>query len=180
MNKISEQEWVNDFQEFVKGEGLPVPQKVTDSILAKVRKDLNPPAGIVFSKLLGIHVVVGTLSLAICNQFGLNPFKTNFSLSDYFMNFGHSTCMFLCGVLFLSLSVALSRTLLRPEEFLVVRKNALLQIFALSMISLGLFSAFGAELVLSFVLLWLVGSILGGMAVLYFPMQSGASNPSNA
>lgn len=165
MIKISEKEWINDFQEFVKSEGSAVPEEVTNAILSKVRKDLNPSAWIVFSKLLGIHLVVGTLSLGICNQFGLNPFQTNFSLSDYFMKFGNSTCMFLCGVIFLSLTISLSRFLLWPEEFRIVKKTAGLQIFALSMISLGIFAAVGAELVFSFTLLWLAGSMLGGLAI---------------
>ena len=174
MIKISEKEWIDDFQEFVKSDGTTVPEEVTNAIFAKVRKDLNPSAWIVFSKLFGIHLVVGTLSLGICNQFGLNPFQTNFSLSDYFMKFGHSTCMFLCGVLFLSLSISLSRVLLWPEEFQVLKKNAGLQILGLSMISLGIFAAVGAELVFSFVLLWLVGSMLGGLAIALTPRRIGS------
>ncbi|MCB0392920.1 MAG: hypothetical protein KDD25_00080, partial [Bdellovibrionales bacterium] len=99
-NKNSEKEWLNDFNEFVNSEGVEVPSGVTDRLFLKVRSDLNPSSWLVFFKLLGIHTVVGTLSLAICNQFDLNPFRTGFSLSDYFMKFGHSTCMFLCGLIF--------------------------------------------------------------------------------
>jgi hypothetical protein len=171
MNKITEQEWINDFQDFVKSEGEAVPKEVTAKILSRVHKDLNPSAWVVFAKTLGIHSIVGTLSLAICNQFGINPFAVGFSLSDFFMKFGHSTCMFLCGVLFLSLSLCLSRLLLHPEEFFVLKKNVWLQTFALSMISLGIFSILGANLALSFAGLWLAGAMLGGAAITLLPFR---------
>jgi hypothetical protein len=169
MSKISEKEWVEDFQEFVRSAGAPVPNEVSNSILSRVRQDLNPSAWLVFAKLLTIHSVVGTLSLAICNQFGISPFQTGFSLSDYFMKFGHSTCMVLCGVLFVSLSVLLTRVIIRPEEFHVLRRNAWLEIFALSMISLGMFAVLGAEITLAVGVLWLTGALLGGVAMALFP-----------
>ena len=115
MSNITEKEWIEDFQEFVRSESVPVPESVSKAILSRISKDLNPSPWIIFIKLLGIHAVVGTLSLAICNQFGINPFSTEFSLSDYFMKFGHSTCMFLCGVLFVGSSLFVSNSLLRPE-----------------------------------------------------------------
>jgi hypothetical protein len=107
--------------------------------------------------------------LAICNQFGITPFQTGFSLSDYFMKFGHSTCMFLCGVLFLSLSLLICRSLVLPEELRVLRKNVWLQVFGLSMISLGVFAAFGAHITLAIGVLWLTGAMLGGIAVAMLP-----------
>lgn len=169
MSKITEKEWVEDFQEFIQGEDVRVPESVTKAIFAKVQRDLNPSAWLVFAKLLGIHSVVGTLSLAVCNQFGISPFHTDFSLSEYFMKFGHSTCMFLCGVLFLSLSVLLWRLVGRPEELRVLRKNAWLQVFALSMISLGIFAALGAEFTLAIGFLWFVGAMLAGVCIAMMP-----------
>lgn len=161
--KRTEKEWLEDFREFIDAEKAPVPADVSESILGRVRADLNPSAWVVFAKLLSIHLVVGTLSLAVCNQFGLNPFHTDFSLSDYFMKFGHSTCMVLCGVLFISLTVALGRFALRGEELLVLSKNAPLQVFGLSMLSLAAFIGFGAELVLGIAFLWLAGAMVGGI-----------------
>jgi hypothetical protein len=89
----------------------------------------------------------------------------SFSLSDYFMKFGHSTCMFLCGVLFLGLSFSLSRFVLWPEELQILKKNAWVQVFGISMISLGMFAKFGGDLVISFVILWLIGAMAGGVTV---------------
>lgn len=161
--KLKEKEWLEEFKEFVQAEGAPVPREVRESIMNRVRADLNPSAWLVFAKLLGVHGIVGTLSLAICSQFGLNPFHTNFSLSEYFMQFGHSTCMVLCGVLFIGLTVLLGRLLLRREELLVLSRNAPLQIFGLSTLSLAAFIGFGAEIVLGIGVLWFVGAMIGGL-----------------
>ena len=162
--KLNEKEWLEEFKEFVQTEGTLVPKEVSESILAQVRKDLNPSAWMVFAKLLGIHAVVGTLSLAICNQFGLNPFHTNFSLSEYFMKFGHSTCMVLCGVLFIALSIILAHYVLRREELRVLSRSALLQVIGLSVLSMAAFIGFGAEVVLGIGILWFAGAMIGGVA----------------
>lgn len=160
---MKEKEWLEDFKDFVNSDGAPVPEEVSNQILRQVHRDLNPSAWLVFSKLLGIHALVGTLSLAICNQFGLNPFHTNFSLSDYFMKFGHSTCMVLCGVLFISLTIGLSYLVLRRGELFVLSKNAPLQVFGLSILSLAAFIGFGAEIVFGIAGLWFLGAMIGGL-----------------
>jgi hypothetical protein len=172
MSKITEKEWVEDFQEFVRSERTPVPEHISQAVLSEVYRDLNPSAWLIFVKLLGIHSVVGTFSLVICNQFGINPFQTGFSLSDYFMKFGQSTCMVLCGVLFVGLSVFSTRMMIRPEELRVLRKNAPLEIFGLSMISLGVFAALGAEITLAVAILWLMGAMLGGTTIAMIPRKT--------
>lgn len=159
----SEKEWLDEFKAFIQTEGTPVPREVSENILNRVRADLNPSAWGVFTKLLGIHLVVGTLSLAICSQFGLNPFGTSFSLSEYFMTFGHSTCMFLCGVLFIGLTIVLGKFVLRREELLVLSRNAPLQVFGLSTFSLAALIGFGAEVVLGVGALWFIGAMIGGL-----------------
>lgn len=161
--KFTEKEWLEDFKEFVQADGVPVPSDVSENILKRVHAELNPSAWMVFLKLLGIHLVVGTLSLSICSQFGLNPFHTNFSLSEYFMKFGHSTCMFLCGVLFIGSTIALGQLALRREELLVLSKNAPLQVFGLSVLSLAALIGFGAEVVLGIGTLWFIGAMAGGV-----------------
>lgn len=168
MSKISEKEWMEEFQAFVKSKGVPVPESLSKSILLRVHADLCPSPWQVFVKLLGVQGVVGTFSLLICNQFGMSPFHTEFSLSDYFMKFGHSACMFLCGVLFVGLGVVIGRAILSIEEFAVLRRNVALQIFGLSALSLGVFAAVGAEIALTIGLLWLLGAMLAGVSLTLF------------
>lgn len=159
---LTEKEWLEDFNDFMKSDGVTVPDEVSQNVLQYVHAALNPSSWSVFLKLLGIHGVVGTLSLAICDQFGINPFSTGFSLAQYFMKFGHSVCMTICGFLFISLSIFFSRHIFRQEEFIVLKKNVLTQAFSLSAISLGVFMIFGAEFALSIGVLWIMGAVLGG------------------
>lgn len=161
--KITEKEWLEDFKNFVSSEGAAVPQDVSRKILRQIHAEMNPSPWIVFFKLFGVHLVVGTLSLAICNQFGLNPFHTGFSLSEYFMKFGHSACMFLCGVLFIGLTISLCQIFLNRDEFRTLARNAFLQVFGLAVFSLVAFIGFGAEIVLSIGLLWFMGAMIGGV-----------------
>ena len=160
--RISEKEWLEDFKDFVETKETSIPQALSQKILSYVQHDLNPNAWVVFLKLLGIHSVVGTFSLAICEQFGMSPFNFGFSLSQYFMRFGYSFCMMLCGFLFLGLTGVFSYLILKREEFLILKKNALIQVFFLSVLSLVSFFAFGVELVLTATLLWFLGAIIGG------------------
>ena len=163
MNRNSENEWLKDFKDFVDAKDTVVPKEISQKILQRVHSALNPAPRMVFAKVLGIHSVVSTLSLSVCNQFGMNPFHTGFSLSDFFMKFGHSACMTICGFLFVGLSIGFARILLKPEEFLVLRKNYFIQVFVLSLLSLATFIAFGAEILVGIGLLWVAGALLGGL-----------------
>ena len=163
MNKSSEKNWSEDFQEFIEIPTEAPSVDISNQILSKIQNELNPKPQIIFLKLLGIHSIVGTLSLMICNQFDMNPFNTSFSLSNYFMKFGHSFCMFLCGVLFISFSIIASGFLLRTEEVRILRKTSYLQVFALSCISLGVFAALGSDIALTIGILWFIGAQLGGL-----------------
>ncbi len=78
--------WINDYNEFLEGDASHL--QAPSSLYEKIRARIFPNPWFVFSKVLGIHVVVGFLSLAICNQFGLNPFNTEQSLTDWFMKIG--------------------------------------------------------------------------------------------
>lgn len=161
-SKITEREWLEDFSDFVSSEGASVPDNVSQNILSYVHRELNPSAWYVFAKLMGIHSVVGTLSLSICEQFGMSPFSTGISLAEYFMRFGHSVCMALCGFLFVGLSVAIAFFMLKPEEFSVLKKNSWIQIPSISLLSLAIFIGFGAEIVFGIGFLWFIGAMLGG------------------
>lgn len=161
-HKLNEREWLDEFNQFISSEGAPVPQNISEKILKRTHSWMNPSAWLVFLKLLGVHSVIGTLSLAICNQFGLNPFNTKLSLAEYFMTFGHSVCMVLCGVIFVSFSLVVSWIILSRDEFSTIKKNVVIQIFSLSLLSLAVMAAFGAHLTLGIALLWLLGAFLGG------------------
>lgn len=163
--KNQNQDWLKDYSEFLSAEQTPVPSELTANVFSKVKQLLYPSAVSVFSKIFGIHVVTGFFSLAVCNQFGLNPFKTSHSLSDVFMDFGgHGFCMVACGTLFISLSIFLAGFFLTIEETKALRKTEFLQTLSLGLISIGLFMAVGAEVALTFGGLWILGGLIGGFA----------------
>lgn len=161
-NNRTETEWLKDFNEFMELDGVEPPNEASEKILAKTKKLMNPSSWLVFSKLLGVHAIFGTLSLAVCNQFGLNPFNTSLSLSDYFMTFGNSFCMTMCGVIFVSFSLIAAWFVLSKDEFAVLKKNYPIQVFSLSLISLATFVALGAQISLSIAILWVIGAFIGG------------------
>jgi hypothetical protein len=153
--------WMKEFTEFEKSPDSNA--KVPQTLFSKIQARLFPNPWVVFGKVAGLHAVVGFLSLAICNQFGLNPFNTPYSLSDLFMKTaGHSFCMVLCGVVFVSMTYVLANTFLTLEEIESIKRYEWLQLSILSLASLAAFYFLGAELVGTFVGLWLVGALVGG------------------
>ncbi len=164
MNELKNEQWLREYNEFLKHE-RPVPQDVSNQVFSKIRGLLNPSAFMIFTKVLVIHLAVGTLSLAVCHQFGLNPFGTEKSLADWFMSVGgHGFCMIGCGVLFTALSILAAGYFLTSEEVRVLRRTEFLQALCLALFSLGVFAFFGAQLALTFGGLWLLGALIGGFA----------------
>ena len=162
MNKSANEQWLKDFNEFTRSE-VEVPKELSSRIFSKIHGFLNPSPLAIFLKVLVFHIAVGTLSLSICHQFGLNPFGTEQSLADWFMRVGgHSFCMIGCGVLFTALSILGAGYFLNSEEVRAFRRTKVLQGLSLSLLSLGAFAFFGAQLVLTFAGLWLLGALLGG------------------
>lgn len=152
--------WLQEFVEFSDSEE----QKIPSSLFLDLKKRLFPSPWKVFGKVLGLHLIIGFLSLGICHQFGLNPFQTDRSLADWLMNVGgHNFCMVVCGAFFMGFTYLAANLFLTLEEFEAIRRTEWLQIGAIGMLSLALFFIFGAELITLFVALWAVGALLGGI-----------------
>ncbi len=163
MKSSDPKEWMNEYSEFLNVEEIRVPRELNQKVLGSIQALLNPSAWNVFAKLLGIHLVVGFFSLAVCHQFGMNPFGTTRSLSGWFMDmWGHSVCMIGCGVIFVSFSILAAGYFLTVEEVKALRRTEFLQTLALGVVSLGIFAAFGSELALAFAGLWMLGALMGG------------------
>lgn len=163
-NVNKNEEWLNDYNDFLSCECQP-PQGTSDQVLRNIGKLIKPSPYSVFSKVLGIHAVIGVLSLSICHQFGLNPFNTNSSLADWFMTAGgHHVCMILCGVISIALSILAAGLFLTIEEVRAFRKTEVLQFLTLGILTLGAFVLFGAEVTIGLGGLWFLGLLLGGFA----------------
>lgn len=155
-------EWLKEYTEFSNID--PHQVQVPSTVFTHLKKRLFPNPWVVFGKVAGLHAVVGFLSLAICNQFGLNPFDTNQSLTNWFMKIaGHNLCMLLCGLFFMATTYVLANLFLNLEELEAVRRFEWLQTGITGLVSLAAFYFFGAELAATFVALWFVGAFIGGI-----------------
>jgi hypothetical protein len=161
----NKKDWESDFNDFVNSESANVPTALTESVLAVVEAQLLPSAWAVFAKLALIQVVAGSVSLIFCPQFGVS-FTSTHGLMQYLMPLGKGVCMLGCGAIFSSTSFLIAALALRTEEVRAIRGNRILQISALTALSLGAFVCSGADVVLSLSLLWAVGGALGGLATL--------------
>lgn len=156
-------DWLNDYQDFLNSDEAKIPNELKEGVFSKVKHLINPSAWTVFFKFLAVHLVMGFLSLSICHQFGLNPFNTERSLADWFMKVGgHHFCMIGCGVFFVGVSILAAGYFLTTEEIKALRRTGFLQNLSIGLISLGLFTAFGAEIATSLAGFWLAGALVGG------------------
>lgn len=170
--KNQNNECLSDYEDFLKDESIPAPAPVTARVLAKIHELANPKAWVIFFKVLSIHLVTGFLSLSVCHQFGMNPFNTQWSLDNWFMSTaGHNICMVGCGIIFVSAGLLVAGLFLNIEEIIVLKRTGILQTFTLGITSLGLFAFFGAELVLSFAALWLLGALIGGLFATFAALE---------
>lgn len=161
--KTDKEAWLKEYTEFVKSDGAAVPAEIFKSLKSK----LFPSPWKVFGKILGIHSVVGFLSLGICNQFGLNPFGTEHSLMNWFMRVGgHNFCMVACGVFFMTTTYLIANMILNLEELETIRRYEWLQTGVLGLVSLAAFYFFGAELIATFAGLWILGAFIGAFAAI--------------
>ncbi len=160
--KTKKNEWLSEYQYFIAEDSAPVPEGISKNVFVKMKGLLHPSAWKVFFKILVVQLTTGFLSLSICHQFGVNPFNTSRSLETVFMSLGgHPICMVLCGILFVGTGLLAAGFFLTVEEIVALKKTKAQQFLAISLISLGTLAAFGAEIIFSIGLLWLVGAILG-------------------
>ena len=155
-----------EFKEFVDEPAFGPPASLSERVLTEVHRKLNPNSWLVFSKLSLVHFFGGLITLSICPQFGINLLGTDLGLIKVFYRFGTYGCVTACGALFISLTTILALIALKPEEIKKVRQLWLLQIAALSLLSLGVFLMLDADILWSFATFWIIGGLLGGLVTL--------------
>lgn len=166
MNSLfSSKEQLREFQDFLNTDPVKPPEYLSEQILSRVRRDLNPSVWFVFLKVIIIHFVVGSVSLLLCPQFGLSPIGHR-GIMGLMMKLGEPFCMFGCGVIYVTMSALIASLLLRYEEVRMIRSTELLQWSVLSLFSLGAFICLGAKIVFTLAVFWVLGFIIGGFASL--------------
>lgn len=166
MSDLSKSNLQNEFQIFLNSD-KQIPDNLAANVVIKISKLLNPNAGAVFIKILLFHFVVGFVSLSVCHQFEINPFNTEVSLANWFMNLGgHNLCMFGCGIIYLASSIIVAGLFLTKEEVKALKRTSFVQVVFLAGISLIAFALCGAHLAFTFVGVWLLGAVLGGIVAI--------------
>jgi len=157
----------DEFNTFASSKQTQVPPRgISDAILSQVRRDLNPAALTVASKLMGIHAASAVVTLSVCPQFGFRAFGEGDGLVEVFMIFGHYGCLVACGAFFTGVSLLLVALLLKAEEIRRIRQHRLLALGALTLLSLGFFIMMDAEVILGLAIAWFIGALLGSIATL--------------
>lgn len=154
--------WLTEFKEFLEIDAMRY--NAPKTFFTKIKSRLFPNPWIVFGKITLVHAVFGLLSLSVCSQFGLNPFITIFSLSDWLLKVGgQAFCMHLCGIFFMVSTYTFSNLFLTFEQLQSVKRHKWLQTGVFGLASLAVFYFFGATLVVTFTILWLSGVLIGGV-----------------
>ena len=106
-----------DFKDF-QGGGPDLPsQNIRDRINSRVHRLLDPPHGIVFSKLFMIQGIIGFLSMSFCPQFELS-LTNRYELFHFFhRNFGAEICMAMCGGIFIGCGAFCAALLLKDPKY---------------------------------------------------------------
>jgi hypothetical protein len=159
-------DWNDDFKTFRSVDPIEPPVTISNDVLSLVRRDLNPSAWKVFSKLTLIHFVTALITLSFCPQFGIHLFGDRMGLMRVFMSLGEYGCLVACGSFFTGSSLLFASLFLRPEEVQKIRKYQLLELGTLTLLSLGFFVMLDAEFILGFTAAWIVGSVIGGCMTL--------------
>ena len=153
------------FKEFNKSPTHSAPDHISKNVLKYIDRDLNPDKKIVFSKLLSIQAFIGLITMTFCPQFSLS-LTSNYDLFHYFHHtFGNTICMLICGSIFMGSATIFACFLLSTNELRLIRNSKGLFSMSISILCLGVFFLFGAEIYSSLTLVWLIGCIGSGMVL---------------
>lgn len=161
MNKKNK-DWSEDYNLFLNSESVSPPPIVTENIKKKVFKDLNPSIWRVFFKLSIIQVIVGSISLILCPQFGITMVDNLENFHFLLHHLGEVGCMLVCGFIFVGVGAFTSSLILNPSEVLKIQFSRLGIFSIISIFSLGIFYLMGGRFFLEMAIFWFLGSIVGG------------------
>jgi hypothetical protein len=158
---MNQDRWNAEFQSFLKAEAQTPPARLSQTLRAKVRADLNPPLWSVFGKTALVHLAVGALTLIFCPQFGLGT--SSHGMLHWLMQYGEAVCSFGCGAFFLGSGALVTAFMLTPEQMRVMRRTEFPQYALLAVLFATAFFALGAQVADLLGAIWLAGSVLGGL-----------------
>lgn len=163
MNMNDTKQWLKEFEEFLESKSED-PKINSQTLFAKIKSDLCPDFSSILLKILGIHMVIGFLTLFFCPQFGVN-LGTSWFMNHILMMYGQTLCSLACGILFLGTSAAINLFFLNLDELRVLKQHQLMPWFGLAIFSFFVFFIFGHATLELLSLLWVVGACLAGWLI---------------
>jgi len=156
----------NDYNDFISSKQSLPSKEIDFDILKRVKNDLCPSAKIVFSKLLGIQLGIGTLTLLFCPQFGLS-LTNHYELFHYFhRTFGSLICNAVCGLIFIGLGSLLAVGLFKKSEIQLVFRSLILYSVLVTAIIISFFILFGAQVYFEAAIIWSLSVIVCQIVIL--------------
>lgn len=154
----------NEFKDFLNTESVAPPAAVSQRVLSEVQKEMSFSVVSVIAKLSFFHVLVTGLVLYICPQFGVSWGASSFTLMTYFMKFGHVACAALCGITLVGGTFLLTALMLKPQESFWLKQQMPWVPISLSILTLILLAAMGAQGHHTEFVFWSVFGIVSGWA----------------
>lgn len=166
----------SEFESFSKGEFENPPSGLSQSILGKVKSDLEFKPARFGAKLLTAHIVAGVLSLFVCQQFGIQWGSHDTLFFVFHSHLGHVGCMVACGALFMSAGSVAFTPFLSEGEARWLRKNALALYSGLALATLLILTWIGSGADVASSIAWLVGATTAsfGLAKLVVRVKLGS------
>lgn len=157
-----------DYQDFKNAPSENVPSHLTEDILKFVKSDLDPSHAIVFSKLVAVQAIIGTITMLFCPQFNMS-FTNSYDLFHYFHHtFGETICMLICGSIFMGSGAIIASYLLSEGEVKKIKNSKLLYYMSLTIVALSSFYFLGAQIYLNITLYWIIGALTTGLSLFHF------------
>lgn len=157
---------MKDYLKFIKSDkktSSDLDLRIRENISDLQRKDLIS----LHLKIIFLYTITGFISLAICPQFGLNPFNRSPELIHMFMQYGTWACGLFCGSLFMGIGALIKFMVLGRKDILLLSRVSTLNITIVSALIYGLFMMIGNRNASSFInfsivffSFWLLGSII--------------------
>jgi hypothetical protein len=148
---------MKDFESFLESGHAQLDSEALDHL----KKEIFPSLSQVAIKLGVIHLVSSFMTLMACPQFGLRLFFEGHGLMHYFMKAGSVACFGFCGAFYLGATFWIAKFVLGEFEWNVLKKNSVLSLSTIALVSLGAFAMFNSrELTFEVGFVWLLGAIV--------------------
>lgn len=150
----------SDFQDFMENKENTPPRNLDDTIYKIISKDLTPSTSIIFFKLLGLQLILGSLTMLFCPQFELS-LTNHYELFHYFHhNFGDIVCMIICGFIFMGPTGIMASIILSSEEIRTIKFSVPLYYMAITGLSMSLFLSLGASFYFEYATIWAISCVI--------------------